>query len=45
MLVSPGRNVRHADMQLLEHISMATVSNQAIIIHNKKKQLFPYFNV
>ena len=24
MLVSPGRNVRHADMQLLEHVTMAT---------------------
>ncbi len=26
MLVSPGRNVRHADMQLLEHVTMATTS-------------------
>ena len=26
MLVSPGRNVRHADMQLLEHVTMATSS-------------------
>jgi len=26
MLVSPGRNVRHADMQLLEQVSMATSS-------------------
>ena len=24
MLVSPGQNVRHADMQLLEHVTMAT---------------------
>jgi hypothetical protein len=24
MLVSPGRNVRHKDMQLLEHVTMAT---------------------
>ena len=24
LLVSPGRNVRHADMQLLEHVTMAT---------------------
>ena len=24
MLVSPGRNVRHADMQLIEHVTMAT---------------------
>lgn len=27
MLVSPGRNVRHADMQLLEHVTMATTPN------------------
>jgi hypothetical protein len=27
MLVSPGRNVRHADMQLLEHVTMATTSS------------------
>ena len=26
MLVSPGRNVRHADMQLLEHVTMATTA-------------------
>lgn len=26
MLVSPGRNVRHADMQLLEHVTMATTT-------------------
>ena len=24
MLVSPGRNVRHVDMQLIEHVTMAT---------------------
>ena len=24
MLVSPGRNVRHVDMQLIEHVNMAT---------------------
>ncbi len=28
MLVSPGRNVRHADMQLLEHVTMANTSCQ-----------------
>ena len=27
MLVSPGRNVRHADMQLLERVTMATGAN------------------
>ena len=27
MLVSPGRNVRHADMQLLEHVTMATTTS------------------
>ena len=26
MLVSPGRNVRHADMQLLEHVTMANTT-------------------
>ncbi len=29
MLVSPGKNVRHADMQLLEKVTMATSSSSA----------------
>ena len=47
MLVSPGRNVRHADMQLLEHVTMATTSSpnadvdvHANVITGKKKYLF-----
>ena len=28
MLVSPGRNVRHSDMQLLEGVKMAQANNQ-----------------
>lgn len=32
MLVSPGRNVRHADMQLLEHVTMATTCQGKITI-------------
>ena len=28
MLVSPGRNVRHSDMQLLEDVRMTPASNQ-----------------
>lgn len=27
MLVSPGRNVRHVDMQLIEHVTMATTKS------------------
>ena len=27
MLVSPGRNVRHVDMQLIEHVTMATTTS------------------
>ena len=47
MLVSPGRNVRHADMQLLEHVTMATTSSpnadvdvHANVITGNKKYLF-----
>ena len=29
MLVSPGRNVRHVDMQLIEHVTMATTRNNS----------------
>ena len=29
MLVSPGRNVRHSDMQLLEDVRMTPASNQS----------------
>ena len=29
MLVSPGRNVRHVDMQLIEHVNMATTKINA----------------
>ena len=29
MLVSPGRNVRHVDMQLIEHVTMATTKTNA----------------
>ena len=32
LLVSPGRNVRHADMQLLEHVTMATSADQGHVI-------------
>ena len=46
MLVSPGRNVRHADMQLLEHVTMATTSspNADVDVHANvitgKKNIF-----
>ena len=47
MLVSPGRNVRHADMQLLEHVTMATTSSPNAdidfvthVITGKKKYRF-----
>ena len=46
MLVSPGRNVRHADMQLLEHVTMATTSSpnadvdvHANVITGKKQKI------
>ena len=29
MLVSPGRNVRHVDMQLIEHVTMATTKTNS----------------
>ena len=29
MLVSPGRNVRHVDMQLIEHVTMATTKTSS----------------
>ena len=29
LLVGPGRNVRHADMQLLENVTMATTTSSA----------------
>lgn len=32
LLVSPGRNVRHADMQLLEHVTMATSADHGHVI-------------
>ena len=32
LLVSPGRNVRHADMQLLEHVTMATTDQGQHVI-------------
>lgn len=42
MLVSPGRNVRHADMQLLEQVTMATTNSEQNEVKKKIRisQLF-----